>query len=110
IEQENKCKKDSECENQNELDNKLTVKKTVLSENEGKENKIGFMYVTNYNDGTVSVIDTATNTVVDTITVGSGQYWIAFDSQNNRMYVTNYNDGTVSVIDTAIAFALISTQ
>ncbi|NOJ30237.1 MAG: hypothetical protein DA328_08740, partial [Nitrososphaeraceae archaeon] len=48
IEQENKCKKDSECENQNELDNKLTVKKTVLSENEGKENKIGFMYVTNY--------------------------------------------------------------
>ena len=57
-------------------------------------------YVNNHDSGTVSVINTASNTVVDTITVGSGPYGIAITPDGNRAYVASY-DGTVSVIDTA---------
>ena len=59
------------------------------------------MYVTNSADDTVSVINTANNSVIATITVGDGPQGIAFDSENNRMYVVNQTDDTVSVIDTA---------
>ena len=68
------------------------------------------MYVTNYEDKTVSVIDTTTNKVIDTnpntpivtdpIKVGVRPFDIAYDPVNKRMYVGNYQDGTVSVIDT----------
>ena len=51
------------------------------------------MYVTNQDDGTVSVIDTSTNTVdPTTITVGSIPLFIAHDPDNHRMYVTNAGD------------------
>ena len=72
------------------------------------------MYVVNWNEwgrdyprvvapdnATVSVINTANNSEIATITVGDGSYGIAFDSANDRMYVTNYSDNTVSVISTA---------
>ena len=56
---------------------------------------------------TVSVIDTTTNTVIDTyysrILAGSNNVGIAYDPVNHRMYVANFgNDnfgGTVSVIN-----------
>ena len=104
IEQENKCTKDTECENENEIDNKLTIKNIIKqSDNQAPEDQeIGIMYVTNEIDGTVSVIDTSTNTVVGLpIPVGNVPQGIAFDSQNNRMYVANEEDDTVSVIDTS---------
>ena len=56
------------------------------------------MYVANYSDGTVSVIDTTTDTVTATVTVGSGPLFLA--SVGTKMYVANSADGTVSVIDT----------
>jgi len=57
-------------------------------------------YITNSRDNTVSVIDTATNTVVGSpITVGGQPFGVAVTS--NKVYVTNINDGTISVIDTA---------
>ena len=59
------------------------------------------MYVTNTNDDTVSVINTANNSVIATISVGDHPTDLAFDSANNRMYVTNVSDDTVSVINTA---------
>ena len=49
---------------------------------------------------TVSVIDTTSNTVIDTITVGKNPIEIAYDPENKRMYVTNLGDRTVSAIDT----------
>ncbi len=58
------------------------------------------MYVANSIDGTVSVIDISTNTVVGTITVGGGSRVIAYNSNNNDMYVTNSAVDTVSVIAT----------
>jgi YVTN family beta-propeller protein len=58
------------------------------------------MYVTNGLSKTVSVIDTRTNTVIDTIPVGEGPVDIAFNPYNGGMYVTNGLSKTVSVIDT----------
>jgi YVTN family beta-propeller protein len=51
--------------------------------------------------GTVSVIDTATNTVVDTVVVGSGPRAVAITPDGAHAYVTNFFDDTLSVIETA---------
>ena len=68
------------------------------------------MYVTNIRDGTISVIDTATNTIIDTnpntpdeidpIKVGDEPNDIAYDPVNKRMYVVNAFGKSVSVINT----------
>ena len=47
---------------------------------------INRMYVTNLNSHSVSVIDTNSDTVVDTIMVCNGPYGIAFDSTHNRIW------------------------
>ena len=48
------------------------------------------MYVTDSGEGTVSVVDTTTNTVIgNPITVGDEPDDIAYDPVNKRMYVTN---------------------
>ncbi|HEX3494293.1 MAG TPA: hypothetical protein VHT48_02795, partial [Methylocella sp.] len=64
-----------------------------------------FAYVANGNDNTVSVIDTATNTMVATVPVGSQPVGVAVTPDGNRAYVTNqgdqFNPSTVSVIETA---------
>ena len=51
--------------------------------------------------GTVSVLDTASNTVVKTIDVGLHPTGMALSPRGDRLYVTNANSDTVSVIDTA---------
>jgi YVTN family beta-propeller protein len=60
-----------------------------------------FVYITNQNSSTVSVIDIATNTVVDTVTVGPLPYGVAVNPAGTRAYVGNAGSNTVSVIDTA---------
>jgi YVTN family beta-propeller protein len=55
--------------------------------------------VANFTSGTVSVIDTGSETVSDTITVGTGPSGIAINPAGTVAYVTNTTDGTVSVID-----------
>ena len=61
-----------------------------------------FAYVTNETDGTVSVIATASNSVVATIplTVGSRPRGIAISPDGQTAWVANSGDGTVSVIFT----------
>jgi len=54
-------------------------------------------YVTNRYDGTVSVIDTRTNTVTATIKVGGSSDRVAVDAATGTVYVTN-GGSTVSVI------------
>ena len=61
----------------------------------------GTVYVTNVSDGTVSVINEATNAVTATIPVGYGPYGVAVDPAAGTVYVTNDGDGTVSVINAA---------
>ncbi len=53
-------------------------------------------------EGTVSVIDTNTNTVIATINIGEGNYplGVAVTPDGTKVYVTNSGSSTVSVIDT----------
>ena len=49
----------------------------------------GTVYVANAYDGTVSVIDAATNTVTATIPVGSNPGEVAVDPATGTVYVAN---------------------
>jgi YVTN family beta-propeller protein len=60
-----------------------------------------FAYIANSNDDTVTVIDTATNTVVGVpIPVGSAPASVAVNPEGTRVFVSNEDSDTVSVIDT----------
>ena len=59
------------------------------------------MYVANFGSDTVSVIDGATDTVSQTITVGSEPSMVAVNPVTNKAYVTLHGDGKVAVIDSA---------
>ena len=51
--------------------------------------------------GSVSAIDTATNTVVGTVPVGSGPVGVAVNPAGTRVYVANTLTNNVSVVDAA---------
>ena len=55
-------------------------------------------YVPNQGSASVSVIDTASQTLVDSIGLGNGSLWAAISPNGERLYVTSA--GTVSVVDT----------
>ena len=57
-------------------------------------------YVTNTASNSVSVIDTATNTVIATIGVGTDPPQVTVSPDGTRAYVTNTGSSTVSVINT----------
>lgn len=58
-------------------------------------------YVTNQGSNTLSVIDTASNTVTATVGVGNGPYGVAVSPNGARVYVANGGGAIVSVLDTA---------
>src|SRR3977135_1551829 len=61
-----------------------------------------FAYVVNSGDGTASVIDTATNTVVGIpIPVGREPFGVAVSPDGKHAFVANRGSNNVSVIDTA---------
>ena len=60
-----------------------------------------FAYISNNDDDTISVVDTATNTVTSTVPVGDDPEGVAVNPAGTRVYVTNESDNTVSVINTA---------
>ncbi len=51
-------------------------------------------------NGTVQVINTATNSIISNITVGNNPTGIAITPNGQYVYVTNYGSNTVSVINT----------
>jgi YVTN family beta-propeller protein len=59
------------------------------------------LYVANYGDNSVSVIDGTTGRKTATVPVGRHPKAIAFDENRNLVYVANTRDGTVTVIDAA---------
>jgi YVTN family beta-propeller protein len=61
----------------------------------------GKVYVTNEGDGTVSVINSKSNSnnTIGTIKVGSSPSAIGVDSGQDKVYVVNTGDNTVSAID-----------
>jgi YVTN family beta-propeller protein len=60
-----------------------------------------YAYVTNRAAGSVSVIDTATNAVTETVPVNRFPSGVAVTPDGRHVYVTNVGSGTVSVLDTA---------
>jgi YVTN family beta-propeller protein len=72
--------------------------------------KVPVAYVANYGGNTISVIDTNTNLVLETIAVGAAPYAIAVTPDGTRAYVTNSGSNTVSVIDTAANSVLTTIQ
>lgn len=59
------------------------------------------LYVVNENSNSVSVIDTATNTVVATVPVGASPLSVVVNPAGTRVYVANSGNNNVSVIDTS---------
>lgn len=59
------------------------------------------IYVVNYGDQTVSVIDAAKGKVVATLPVGKHPQAVAVDSAHNRIYVANVHSDSVTAIDGA---------
>ncbi len=61
------------------------------------------VYVANRGRNTVSVIDTATNTILTSIPVGVHPYGVAVTPDGKKVYVTNFDSepSTVSVISTS---------
>jgi len=74
---------------------------TILKVIEDIEPESSYAYITNSGDSTVSVIDTATNTVTSTVSVGLGSYGVGVNPDGTKVYVANSGSGTVSVIDMA---------
>ena len=60
-----------------------------------------FAYVTSSFTHDVSVIDTATNTVVASVPVGVSPFGVAAHPAGSHVYVANFGSDTVSVISTA---------
>ncbi|MGC1392600.1 MAG: Ig-like domain-containing protein, partial [Bacteroidales bacterium] len=58
-----------------------------------------YAYVTNPEQGTVSVVNLTTSETISPITVGDTPINIAINPQGTKAYVTNFNSHTVSVID-----------
>ena len=84
--------------NSNGTDSKLATI-TVLAKPSNAD-AAPFAYITNDGDNTVSVIDTATNTVTATVNVGSGPVGVAVTPDGTKVYVANGGSNNVSVIDT----------
>jgi YVTN family beta-propeller protein len=59
------------------------------------------VYVANRGSNTISVIETATNTVVATVSVGANPFGVAVTPDGTRVYVAHRSSNNVSVIDTA---------
>ena len=57
-----------------------------------------YVYVANSDDDTVSIIDTKTETVIDTLNVGDGPWGVAVGAEGDYVYVTNSFSDTVTVI------------
>ena len=59
-----------------------------------------FAYITNQSANSVSVFDTATNTVTVTLPVGTGPRSVAVNPAGTKVYAANITSNDVSVIDT----------
>lgn len=58
-----------------------------------------FAYIANADSDNVSVIDTATNTVVATVPVGDNPYGVGITRDYRYVYVANHSSNSLSVID-----------
>ena len=59
------------------------------------------VYVVNSGSNNISVIDTTSNTVINTINVGEEPGYLAVNPAGTRVYVTNSASNSICVIDTS---------
>lgn len=79
-----------------------TVLATLFVAAEARAQTGPFLYVPNFGDGTVSVVDTFSNTVSGApVTVGTAPTTVAVRGDESIAYVANDGSNTVSVINTA---------
>jgi YVTN family beta-propeller protein len=57
-------------------------------------------YVTNYDDGTVSVINTQTLAKVKDLPAGNGPITLAYSPRSKSVYVAAQNDGKITIVST----------
>src|SRR5437867_4985377 len=82
------------------LTNEVTANVEVGIAPEGLALADGKIYVANSGSSSVSVIDSSSNTVVETIPVEIDPVDLAYDSTNKAIYVTDKSSGELSIIDT----------
>ncbi len=58
------------------------------------------LYVENANSNNISIIDTATNTVIKNISVGNSPHDLKISQSQEILYSTDTNSGTISIINT----------
>jgi len=63
------------------------------------------LYIANSGANTVSVVDTATNTVATTVAVGIGPFGLSLSPDGSRAWVGHNSASSVSVIDTTTDIA-----
>lgn len=85
-----------------------SVVDTILSGNNPEGIAINptntLMYIANYGDGTVSVVNVVTNSVINTINLGlnnSHPYGMVFRPDGSLAYVTDHQTNSISVINVA---------
>ncbi len=77
----------------------LTIPSVAYPTGVAYDTENGDVYVVNYDDDSVTVVNGSTNAVVGSpITVGGYPISIAYDSENGELYVTSYYGGSVVVI------------
>ncbi len=59
------------------------------------------LYIPNYRDNNVSVVDLNTNSIIQTIAVGSGPWGVAVRPDGKKVYIINRDSHDVNVIDVA---------
>lgn len=59
------------------------------------------MYAVNSYSNNLSVVDTASNRVVDTVPVGKSPAWAIFTPDDKQLYVANNGEASLSVVDVA---------
>jgi YVTN family beta-propeller protein len=59
------------------------------------------VYITNFSDDTISVLNTENLKLVDTFASGDGPHFLAISSDGSRLYVPNRNANSVSIIETS---------
>lgn len=72
---------------------------TIIATPSGTRNQ-PLLYIPNYDDNTVSVIDASTNAIITTLSLGSNThpYNVTVSRDYNRVFVSNQGTNTVSVI------------
>ena len=83
------------------LTNEVTANVEVGIAPEGLALVDGKIYVANSGSSSVSVIDSSSNTVVETIPVEIDPVDLAYDSTNKAIYVTDKSSGELSIINTS---------